>query len=132
MKRLFFLDDDPMRARAFLDALNGEVDVTVAQSVAEGLEKFRPPYDGIFLDHDLGDFVFMSSECEQTGAEFLRKVNLDAFRGTPVFLHSYNPVGAANMRRLLNDAGVELVFVCPFGPTILRVAREVGGLEAAA
>lgn len=129
MTRLFFLDDDEIRVNAFRAAVEHDPGLTVAMSVAEGLLKFKPPYDAVFLDHDLGDFVYMSSTLADTGAEFLRQIDLSSLANSLVLVHSYNPDGARTMVAMLRDAGVHDAHYIPFGPSVLRIAKEVAGIE---
>jgi hypothetical protein len=73
---------------------------------------FNPPYDLILLDHDLGGRQM--EEHEDCGLTFVNRVR-DKF--TPddiIILHSYNPVGAANMAAVLRGVAGE-VLVAPFG-----------------
>jgi hypothetical protein len=62
----------------------------------------------------------VDSAVENTGAGFCRWLAeaSDDFR-PDVVIHSYNPVGAANMAKALRDKGHRVV-VQPFGPTVLE------------
>ena len=57
------------------------------------------------IDHDAGDYV-------QFGGDYIRL--LDWFEGTnrnyPIRIHSANPVGVANMRRIIERNGWKEVF----------------------
>ena len=118
------LEDDPQRIRLFREACIG-LDATFAESCEEAVRKFAPPYHVLSLDHDLGGEVFVDSAVENTGAGFCRWLAdaSDDFQPA-VVVHSYNPVGAANMAKTLRDKGHRVV-VQPFGPTVLGF---LGGL----
>ena len=50
--KVFILEDDPYRIVKFRDLLKGH-DLTIIDSCTK-VEEFKPPYDLILLDHDLG------------------------------------------------------------------------------
>lgn len=128
--KIFILEDDPNRINLFLEALNclPAKDVTVCTKlVGSGgaVEEFKPPYDLLLLDHDLGQGHYLPSEGpEETGYQFVKWLASHhrdwADAGSPeVIVHSYNMNGADNMIHLLQEFGWPTGRL-PFGPNLLR------------
>jgi len=112
MDKIFIIEDDSERIKWFLKNFN-HCDITVAESVKEGVDKFKPPYSLILLDHDLGGRQYVSSEDRNTGSEFLRYIldGLDPYNFSNVdfVIHSHNPGGAHNMKMQLKAAKRNMV-----------------------
>lgn len=115
--KILILDDDQGRHDAFAAGLAGHK-VQHVYTAAEAIEvlKTSPPFDAVFLDHDLTDFHYRSFTAgrrtglgEDTGyavAAFIaRELDEQARPGT-VVVHSWNPPGAANMMVVLQDANI--------------------------
>lgn len=65
----------------------------------------REKWDVIFLDHDLGDRVFVNSDDENTGYQVAKYIRANPKNHmTPVIVHSWNPEGAANIVSVLPHA----------------------------
>ena len=62
------------------------------------------PYDLISLDHDAGEFVL-------DGGDYIRLLDWleETGRNYPIRIHSQNPVGIENMRRIIQRNGWEEV-----------------------
>lgn len=125
--RVFILEDDKNRIGAFLHAGIG-LDLTICKWL-EGkhgaFEKFKPPYDLILLDHDLGGMQMLPSDgIEETGYKFCKWfVSLivpPVDRDTRIIIHSYNAGGANNMHSLLERSGFNRVYIQPYGTTLLK------------
>lgn len=92
--KIFVLEDDPDRIRWFTRRFaNHEWDCI--QTCAREYE-FRPPYDLILLDHDLGG-RFVGGGSEDSGLTFIRGIKNRIGTTTCVILHSYNPDGVKAM-----------------------------------
>ena len=66
--RCFVLEDDPERVRRFTEWFHGKsIDWTCIHTCEQEYE-FKPPYDYIFLDHDLGGRQM--SDHEDSGSTF--------------------------------------------------------------
>jgi len=112
--QILFLDDDLTRTRVFWDEMGARSDfkfkwVETADQAIEQLSKQK--WDIICLDHDLGGKVFQDS-AKGTGyevAEFLSKMNPK--NDPAIYIHSWNPIGAENMRNILKGQA----FYVPFG-----------------
>lgn len=75
--------------------------VEYARTAKEAIEFLKETihYDIIFLDHDLGGRVFVSSDDENTGSEVVRYLveNANQYANTRFIIHSFNPIGAKSM-----------------------------------
>lgn len=121
-KRAFILEDDPERMRWFREALF-ETHLIDHVDSCEGISKFKPPYDIIFLDHDLGGRQMeMHPDSGTTFAELLAP-HLD--HQDVVVIHSYNPEGAKRMMSILiGKSKCDGVIYAPFrGEQFLRVVK---------
>lgn len=63
-------------------------------------ENRNEPFELIDIDHDAGDFA-------QYGGDYIEILNWleEAGRNYPIRIHSMNPVGVANMRRIIERNG---------------------------
>lgn len=116
--RIFVLEDDPDRIRWFCQRLIGH-DWNCIQTCQREYE-FKPPYDLILLDHDLGGSQMGMkhgrplgiAEAEDNGRTFLKMI-MDDIGDTPVIIHSYNGPAADEMKKDYPNA-----IIAPFrGPT---------------
>jgi hypothetical protein len=96
-------------------------DFDIATSYNEAISKFKGPYDVICLDHDLGGMSYVNSGEYNTGYNFCKWLPGNTTNPT-VFIHSYNPDGAENMRNLLSEKGYSPAKI-PFGPTLLSILK---------
>ena len=74
----------------------GTKSVNETISLIEKLEKEGEQIDLLDLDHDLGDYV-------SQGGDAIKILDYLAERGTfyPILIHTANPVGRANMERMI-------------------------------
>ncbi len=74
----------------------GTKSVNETISLIEKLEKEGEQIELIDLDHDLGDYV-------SQGGDAIKILDYLAERGTfyPIIIHTANPVGRANMERMI-------------------------------
>lgn len=107
--RILVLEDMSARIEYFKDRLKGH-DVyyfDTAEDAIQALSLIKDkPWDMIFLDHDLGGRVFVSSSDPNTGyavAEYISNNDIDAKQ---IIIHSLNPAGAQRMKAVLPQANV--------------------------
>lgn len=117
--KIFILEDDPNRIALFREWFLGH-DLRIYDTVATGLPALLEggPWDMIFLDHDLGGEVYVTTDTPNTGSAFVSHLDADWIRHCRalIVVHSYNPVGASLMfDRLEAMGGTSLVFLAPFG-----------------
>ena len=107
MKRIInvlFLDDDDTRLFYFKEAIahSGlKCNVVHVDSARECIHHLRDRiFDVMFLDHDLGNRVYVSENDPNTGSEVARWIEANTGgknNGIPCFVHSFNPAGAQYM-----------------------------------
>lgn len=121
--KIFILDDDITRIEAFKASIGGHHQITVAQWLRGphgAYSLFRPQYDLLLLDHDLGGL----NEDEDTGFEFCRWLGGAPQHHTSVVIHSWNLDGANSMRKLLEENGWH-VYKLPFSEGLLRWLQKL-------
>ena len=122
--KVFILEDDPQRMELFHEVLRDH-DVVRVDNVADAVRKFKPPYDVICLDHDLGGQVYVPSDHENTGYQFAKHLASNERCGNQqVVVHSWNMVGARRMVDTLKRVGWT-VAAEPFGPTLLNALKAM-------
>jgi hypothetical protein len=131
--RRLFLDDDPDRASAFLEA---HPDAVWVQTVPECVEKLAESWDEVHLDHDLGGEHFVQVDRDDCGMEVVRWLILAPrkhLRRTRFTIHSHNIAAAFEMAMRLQAVGfwvearpfgVELTEGEPFPPTGLARFKQ--------
>lgn len=114
------LEDDPSRIRKFAEWFVGHEWDSVQTCHRE--HEFVPPYDIVFLDHDLGGRQMDAHE--DCGAEFVRLILDRLDPTTPIIVHSYNKGGAENMLALLKGQhqAVHLPF---YGPDFMAAIDQI-------
>ena len=112
--RRLFLDDDPERASAFLEA---HPDAIWVQTVPECVEKLAEAWDEVHLDHDLGGELFVDVSREDCGMEVVRWLAKEPrrhLRKARFTVHSHNMAAAFEMTYRLQGLGYQ-VEARPFG-----------------
>lgn len=86
--KIFILEDNPIRQRRFRTELSGHI-ITMAESITEAYALWKPPYDVVFLDNDLGGKT-MCDEFEWNSGWTFAKEKQQELRKTFVICHSLN------------------------------------------
>lgn len=122
--RIFVLEDDPNRMLQIrAHAMPGDEITHITSSTQAG--EFKPPYDLVLLDHDLGGRQL--EQHEDDGYAFVKAVRskLKSIMVAVVIYHSYNPGGA---QRMWEEAGKK-GYIIPFGSasyfSMFEYAREL-------
>ena len=106
--KILILDDDLIRHSQFRDNFGyGLHDLTFVTTVEQAISKLSlNEYDAIFLDHDLGGKQMVTSGGhEPTGYDVAVWLKNNPDRcPKQIYIHSYNPTGAQNMKGLLPQA----------------------------
>ena len=127
LKRALIVDDDPIRhegfKKIFADVLrSGKVELFHAFTVAEAQTQVREAaFPGFHIDPVTRkitepepftfDAIFLDHDCDlQRGPDFIEFARFlcdmrDMVGNPNILIHSHNPVGAANMLKLLGDSG---------------------------
>ena len=108
MSRILFLDDDPERGFAFLEA---QPEAVWVQTVEECLRELSEPWDEVHLDHDLGGEVHVDIDRPDCGMEVIRWI-CDSPRphlmATQFFSHTHNENAAGVMSLHLEVTGYKV------------------------
>jgi hypothetical protein len=113
-RRVLFLDDDPVRAEAFLSENPQAVWV---QTVAECLEQLVERWDEVHLDHDLGGKTFVDvneSDCGMEVIRWLCREPRDHLREARFCIHTHNSIAGLLMVLQMRSSGYRAEFR-PFG-----------------
>lgn len=104
MKRIFILEDNKWRIQAFKNKFP-DSELIIKQTASEAIELLSKDlnFDILFLDHDLGNQIFMNSEEENTGYQVAKFLQDKEIKGE-IIIHSMNYVGAKNIMSLLPKA----------------------------
>lgn len=114
--KILFLDDDETRHQTFRRKSIGH-DVTYVYCVKDAIRALDSNrFDVASLDHDLGGKQLVTSDgVEPTGYLVAKHIaTMSGFRPKEVIIHSYNQVGARNMKNVL-DPIYRRVHMAPFG-----------------
>lgn len=112
--RVLFLDDNPERARIFLDEVPHAVWVETA---AACIARLAEPWDEVHLDHDLGGELFVDmarDDCGMAVVRWLCRERRPHLKAARFFIHSHNAMAAATMGLQLSAVGY-LTELRPFG-----------------
>jgi CheY-like chemotaxis protein len=99
--KILILDDDQVRHDMFRVKYAGHEVVSVLEA-KDAIKKLNEEqFDAVFLDHDLGGAVYVTSG-EGTGYEVAVWLSENREKQPKqIIIHSFNPVGAANMMGVL-------------------------------
>lgn len=96
-----FVDDVRPAPEGYIWALS----VTTAKNDILRYERMNEPLELLDIDHDAGEYA-------QYGGDYIRLLDWleETGRDYPIHIHSANPVGVANMRRIIRRNGWKEVF----------------------
>lgn len=131
---IFILEDSTYRIQRMKDDLFFHT-LTITTSVEQAKAEFRPPYDLLLLDHDLGGDIMVPEDHINTGSEFVRWL-IDLYQNCQphelpcrkAFIHSLNFGAADSMASHLENLGMDAA-PFPFGPTLLQVVKKMQAPE---
>lgn len=108
--KVFLLEDSEDRIVWFKKHIP---DVVIAETALQAIDILKgTEFDFIFLDHDLGllNYAGYAEHENGSGRDVARYLSGQGYIGKNVVIHSWNPVGAAQMKDLLEGA-----YAIPFG-----------------
>lgn len=112
--KVLFLDDNKNRTKRFCSELPFAHTAETAQGMIELIQKHRnEKIDFIFLDHDLGGEVMVSSNREDCGMEVVRWLVTNKTNVEQVIAHTLNYDAGKEMVAKLREVGYEAMHV-PF------------------
>lgn len=79
--------------------------VNHAKRIIQEIENIKEPIELIDLDHDAGDYV-------NDGGDYIKLLDWleETGRNYPIRIHSMNPVGRGNMRRIIRKNGWKEIY----------------------
>lgn len=102
MKKLFVLEDNPIRAEWFKKTFSNENDLIIVDNVQDAITHLsNNSPDILFLDHDLGGEAYVNSFNENTGYKLAEWIYKNEKSYKKIIIHSLNPVGVDNMFYML-------------------------------
>lgn len=122
--RILFLDDDPIRASAFMAEYPHAVWV---QTTDDCVNRLREPWDEVHLDHDLGGETFVASERDDCGMAVVRWLcdpssPVEHLKLSRFIVHTHNADAACMMLLHLQVMGFDVV-ARPFGTAGADLSR---------
>jgi hypothetical protein len=131
-ERLLFLDDDPARAKVFLNEFPQAVWV---ETVKQCIDQLAQKWDEVHLDHDLGGRTFVDTNESDCGMEVIRWMCSEPrahLRETQFFVHTHNSVAGLLMVLQMRSSGYKAEFR-PFGFDLAEMlAHDRAGSDALA
>lgn len=123
--RVFLLEDDSTRIREFRRAFIG-TELHVAVDMSDVPDTFKPPYDILCLDHDLGGRQMVDGRDQNTGTEFCRRLPMrtESDFDPLIVIHSFNMTAAMGMYHMLHDKGYTNVLYYPFATSLMDKLQE--------
>ncbi len=104
---ILFLDDDPLRCKAFLAR---EPSATIVHTAEDCIAKLKSQaWDECHLDHDLSGQTYQDSSEANTGMAVVRWIVCACPDVRTFIVHSYNEKAAPLMVETLESAGYRVV-----------------------
>jgi CheY-like chemotaxis protein len=116
--KVLVLEDNKYRIEKFKQLFSYQElvfvdDIQIAYKLCQTNE-----FDVLMLDHDLDGRIWVDSNDENTGYQFVKKIvnNIDhkITKQTIIYVHSMNPIGANKMVNLLRDNGYDGIWIPAF------------------
>ena len=118
---LLFLDDDVIRTKRFKSIIPSAQTALTAEECINKL-KTEEEWDIVFLDHDLGNEIFVDSKRPDTGMEVVRWICENEPFVRQIIVHSLNFPGAKNMVDTLTEMRYNTIHT-PFYILIENLAK---------
>ena len=112
--KIMILEDSAERVISFYNMFNNQ-SLTIVNTAEDAINLVNYiKFDVIFLDHDLGERVYVDSEEKNTGYQVAKILSDSMNSKTPIIIHSWNPIGVKNMKNTLKNHKAQVVDI-PFG-----------------
>lgn len=108
MPDILFLDDSKERTKKFQSMYPNAICVETAKECIKKLDESA--WEFLFLDHDLGDQVFVDSSREDTGMEVVRWIEKNVPVIKQIYVHTLNVPAGQSMVDKLRDAGYNALY----------------------
>lgn len=102
--KILILEDNPIRIEKFKELFRNQ-ELFIFDNIKDAYEACLINEFKLFLlDHDLGNQIWVNSNEENTGYQFIKKIIENNLQKNSVYyIHSSNPIGANKMLNLLLD-----------------------------
>ena len=113
MSRILFLDDSPARLAWAKRTFGPGNDLTLVETAEAAIKALAlaDPWDGVYLDHDLGGETYVDSNRPDTGMEVVRWMVENRPVVERVIVHSMNTPAGNAMVQKLRDGGYDAYYV---------------------
>jgi DNA-binding LacI/PurR family transcriptional regulator len=110
--KILILEDNPIRIEKFKQLFRNQ-DLYIAENIQYAKEYCNfNEFPVMFLDHDLGNQIWVDSNEENTGYQFIKWLIENNFQKNALcYIHSMNPVGANKMMNLLLDNDRDAIWI---------------------
>lgn len=110
--RILVLEDNSIRIEKFKQLFKNQ-ELFISDNVKEALNIcLVQDFQVMFLDHDLGNAIWVDSNEENTGYQFIKKlIERQLQKNSLIYIHSMNPIGANKMLNLLLDNGYDGIWI---------------------
>src|SRR3972149_9614593 len=100
--KILILEDNQDRINKFKLAFKNQ-NLYIAEDIQHAKEYCNHnEFNVMFLDHDLDNKIWVDSNEENTGYQFIKwLINNNLQKNSLIYLHSMNPIGANNMLNYL-------------------------------
>ena len=113
--KVFVLEDNWNRIEQFQGLFASmDFDHVYATNVVDAQSMYiQEDADYVFLDHDLGGQVYVDSDEENTGYQFVKWIvaNDPKITERKFVVHSFNAIGSERMLKHLIDAGADVRYI---------------------
>jgi len=110
--KILLLEDNSLRVEKFKQLFRNQ-ELFVFDDIKEALNDcLGKEFPVMFLDHDLGNRIWVDSNEENTGYQFVKKlIENQLQKNALIYIHSMNPIGANKMLNLLLDNGYDGIWI---------------------
>jgi len=124
--RVFVLEDNQERCNWFTKYLTEEnFEFTIVKTAWEAKDILsKESFDRLYLDHDLGNKIYVDPEAEETGTQVVRHIIENSLQEEAIiYIHSLNPIAFDTMVVPLNKANYHVVYK-PFSALYQEIERQ--------
>jgi DNA-binding LacI/PurR family transcriptional regulator len=106
--KILILEDNLIRIEKFKELFKNQ-DLYIAKDIQHAKEHCNfNEFPVMLLDHDLGNQIWVDSNEENTGYQFVKwLIENNLQKNALIYIHSCNPIGANKMLSLLLDNGYD-------------------------
>ena len=123
--KIFVLEDNAERNKVFRQTF-AHCDLVMVKEADQALSIIlHDTFDVMFLDHDLGDEIYVPSTEWNTGYTVARRIMNNQKQRSLIVIHSWNMTGALNMEDALAGYPGQIIRAPFASPEFQRVVEEI-------